>query len=366
MNIDLRNVDIVRMAEDDGVQLRGNPNGTLCGPCPKCGGDDRFAVITNARAGVQLWRCRKCFGDQLLDAIRYLQHMRGLAEWRGIFDQLRAYGYSGTRSESSSAQPIRKQISKPITREGVTIPDQLESPPSDEWQDSATIHALECMRRLWNPDGARALEYLRTKRMLADHTIRKFGLGFCDRTDKASSAWRGITIPRSYGGALWSINVRTNEANGARKYLLRAGSRTCAPLNGDALADPAIQNVIICEGEFDCMLCDQHAPHGFAAITFGGKSIAPSYEAALLLRGKRCYCAFDCDDAGDAGAIAWQKIAKRVRIPVGKDITDYVRLGGDLRQWIASLNGDDSELFVQEAIRAATRAGMVAIWRSEK
>jgi len=374
--IDLRNVDIVRMAEDDGAQLRGNPNGTLAGTCPKCKGRDRFAVITNARAGVQLWRCRHCHangyrlppkGDpsrEMQDAISYLWHMRGITEWREIFDQLRGYGYSGSRSGSSSALPnsaAPKQ--RMVTREGITIPNELGSPPDDEWQNAATIHAEECRKRLWNPDGARALAYLRTQRMLADHTIHKFGLGFCDRTDKSTGAWRGITIPRSYGKALWCINVRTNGANGIRKYLMRSGSRLYAPFNGDALADPKIHNVIICEGEFDAMLCDQHAPEGFAAITFGGKSITPHYEALLLLRGRKCFCAFDADEAGDAGAIAWQKIAKRVRVPHGKDITEFVQAGGDLRQWIVSLTHDD---FVQEARAMIEARGMVAIWQNAK
>jgi len=371
--IDLRNVDIVRMAEDDGAQLRGN--GTLCGSCPKCGGRDRFAVITNARAGVQLWRCRNCHangyrlppnGDparEMQDAIGYLWHMRGITAWREIFDALRGYGYSGTAKYSSSAPPSAarsKPRPKPITREGIAIPDQLESPPSNEWQDAAAIHAMECMHRLWNSAGARALEYLRTKRMLSDHTIRKFGLGFCDRADKSTGAWRGITIPLQYGGSIWSINVRTA---GEPKYIMRTGSRRCVPFNGDALADPKIHNVIICEGEFDAMLCDQHAPEGFAAITFGGKDTAPNYEALLLLRGKRCYCAFDADEAGDAGAIAWQKISTRVRVPHGKDITEFVQAGGDLRQWIVSLTHDD---FVQEARAMIEARGMVAIWQNAK
>jgi len=377
VNIDLRGVDVVRMAEDDGVQLRGNPNGTLYGACPKCSGDDRFAVIVNARAGVQLWRCRHCHangyrlppnGDpknEMQNAIGYLWHMRGLDEWRDVFDQLRGYGYAGSRANPSSALPIRK-IAKPITREGFTIPDSLESPPNEEWQDAATIHAKACMERLWSSAGSRALEYLRTARRLDDATIRKFQIGFCDRTDKARGEWRGITIPRSYGGALWAINVRTSAQNGMPKYVQRTGSRTRAPLNGDALADPTITRVVICEGEFDALLCQQHAPSGTAAITFGGKGTPPNYEALLLLRGRKCFCAFDADEPGDAGAAAWQRIAKRVRVPIGNDVTEYVQLGGDLKSWISTLDGDDSIFFVQEAIRAAARLGMVATWQNEK
>lgn len=375
--INLRGVDVLRMAEDDGVRLRGNPHGTMYGACPKCSGDDRFAVLVNARAGVQLWRCRHCHANgyrlpsncdpkhEMQDAIGYLWHMRGVNEWRDVFETLRGYGYVDSSFARKTAAP-QKRISRPVTREGLTIPDSLESPPSNEWQDAATIHAAACIDRLWSPSGSRALAYLRTRRMLDDSTIRKFDLGYCDRTDKPSGAWHGITIPLNYGGVLWSINVRTNEQNGMPKYIQRTGSRRCAPFNGDALADPAITRVVICEGEFDAMLCQQHAPSGTAAITFGGKGTPPNYEALLLLRGKRCYCAFDADEHGDAGAIAWQSIAKRVRVPIGNDITEYVQLGGDLPSWIETLDGEDSEFFVQESIRAAARLGMVATWRSER
>lgn len=134
----------------------------------------------------------------------------------------------------------------------------------------------------------------------------------------------------------------------------------------DTLADPAITRVVICEGEFDAMLSQQCAPSGTAAITFGGKGVPPNYEALLLLRGRRCFAAFDADEHGDAGAIAWKSIAKRVRVPIGNDVTEYVQRGGDLRSWIETLDGDDSIFFVQEAIRAAARLGMVATCRNEK
>jgi hypothetical protein len=378
--IDLRGVDVTRMAEADGVRLRGNPRGTLVGKCPSQAcradpkNDDRFGIITNARAGIQLWRCRKCHPKEA-DAIEYLRHMRGMAastksEWRAIFEALREYGYGGA-SGSPSALPKADRARPLATREGVPIPAQLESPPDSAWQAEARAHLEACVARLWHPAQAHVLDYLRTKRMLADETIRSFRLGFCNRTNARAGEWRGITIPLEYGGSLWSVNVRTNGKDGMPKYMQRTGSRRCVAFNGDSLADESVKRVVICEGEFDCMLIHQHAPSGTAAITFGGKDAAPNYEALLLLRGKRCFCAFDADTAGDLGAAAWQSIARRVRVPYGKDITEYAASGGDLAKWIAALDELDSsgccdDLWHDEVMRAVARAGMVAVWRNER
>lgn len=367
--IDLRGVDIVRMAEDDGVELRSGA--TRYGPCPKCGGKDRFGVIERPRNGeAQLWHCRQCH-EGFADAVEYLRHVRGLVEWRAIFEALRDYGYRDNRSGVRSAQSRPgRSAARQVTREGVRIPAALDQPPPGEWQDAATLFVLDCAKRLATDDGARALRYLLEVRRLTVETIRKHSLGFCaaDRSGvvphEKGRVWRGVTIPVSYGGALWCVNTR--RAKGEAKYLAIDGSRRCAPFNGDALADDSIEAVVICEGEFDCMLCDQHAPPGMAAITYGGKDFKPNYEAVTLLRGKRCYCAFDCDEngAGDKGAEAWQSIAKRVRVPFGKDVTEFVQQGGDLSTWLRSIDAaDDSEYWSEIMVRYAVQQGGVV--RSE-
>jgi D5 N terminal like/Zinc-binding domain of primase-helicase len=65
-----RSVPIAREVERRGIKLRGR---TECvGPCPRCGGVDRFAI--NVKKGV--WNCRRCGVGG--DVIRLVEHLDGV------------------------------------------------------------------------------------------------------------------------------------------------------------------------------------------------------------------------------------------------------------------------------------------------
>jgi ribosomal protein L37AE/L43A len=63
-----RAVLIEEEVERRGISLRGKID--RCGPCPRCGGEDRFSI--NVRE--QLWNCRKCKTKQdKVDVIGFVQ-----------------------------------------------------------------------------------------------------------------------------------------------------------------------------------------------------------------------------------------------------------------------------------------------------
>jgi hypothetical protein len=66
-----RAVDILAVAARYGAQLRSHGGGEYAGPCPVCGGRDRFAVNTKKR----IWNCRGC--QKGGDAIALVQHIIG-------------------------------------------------------------------------------------------------------------------------------------------------------------------------------------------------------------------------------------------------------------------------------------------------
>jgi CHC2 zinc finger len=67
-----RDVPIEHVIEHRGIMLKGN--GTeRCGPCPRCGGDDRFSI--NAKK--QVFHCRQC--DVGGDVIKLVEHVDGVA-----------------------------------------------------------------------------------------------------------------------------------------------------------------------------------------------------------------------------------------------------------------------------------------------
>jgi hypothetical protein len=65
-----RAVPIEREIERRGIHLRGGVD--RCGPCPKCGGDDRFSINTTK----QIFNCRGC--DVGGDVIAFVQHVDGV------------------------------------------------------------------------------------------------------------------------------------------------------------------------------------------------------------------------------------------------------------------------------------------------
>lgn len=64
-----RAVPIQREIERRDIKLRGTVD--RCGPCPKCGGEDRFSI--NIRK--QCWNCRGFGGG---DVIALVQHLDGV------------------------------------------------------------------------------------------------------------------------------------------------------------------------------------------------------------------------------------------------------------------------------------------------
>jgi CHC2 zinc finger/Toprim domain len=65
-----RNTPIEAVAKSRGLKLKRSGK-ELCGPCPVCGGRDRFAINTNK----QVWNCRGCGTGG--DVISLVQHMDG-------------------------------------------------------------------------------------------------------------------------------------------------------------------------------------------------------------------------------------------------------------------------------------------------
>lgn len=75
----LKRADIFNVLERDGIKLKGNGNERM-GPCPKCGGNDRFhAKVHN---GIGYWFCRSCYydvtGHVWHDVIEYYQWRDGV------------------------------------------------------------------------------------------------------------------------------------------------------------------------------------------------------------------------------------------------------------------------------------------------
>lgn len=305
-------------------QMCGTRGGEYAGPCPFCGGRDRFRVWPSAdRPG---WWCRGCRRSG--DAASFLQQRHGIS----YRDACRRLGVApGTRS----------------ARPAALVADA--SPPNPKWQWRGRMFVGLAHECLLSPAGQEAREYLYRERGLVDATIVKWRLGLnpsnggMDTDQWAVGAengrvWApaGLVIPAEVDGTLWGIKLRRFQ--GTPKYQQVAGS--CRALFGSLrLTDGQYaETVFVTEGEFDAMLLYQRAGDLVGVVTAGSAAGVPSLHWLWELRhARRILVAYDVDAAGQTGTHALQQLSARIR-PIrpigGNDLTDMHRAGGDLRSWV--------------------------------
>lgn len=315
-----------------GLKKSGNYH---IGPCPFCGGKDRFNVKTADNG--DLWICRQCGDGKYHDVIDFLQRRDGrpFAEILG----------------KSAAMP-RPTATRP-TPTPAAVPD-LATPPADDWQMPALVAAAECADFLKSdaPAAGKVLEHLRNNRKLLDTTIHDHMIGF-------NPAWRtigdggrlapGITIPCMVDGQLWYVQVRTTAAarqsGKVDKYHALTGSKLGALFNANKLI--GARAVFVVEGEFDAMVLSQYIPPDVAAVTMGSAGSLPGNTwLAYFAAARDIILLLDDDEAGRSALGRWQKKlprARSARLPDGsKDVTDFRRAGGNLVTWSAAvLRGDE-------------------------
>jgi len=215
------------------------------------------------------------------------------------------------------------------------------APPASDWQAAAWQVVEEAEDLLWDAPGAGALSYLVGERGLAERTIRAARLGVIPggyrqwQTVAGLQVPCGITIPWITGETLWAVKVR--RAAGQAKYVQIAEGSSSGLYRGDMLA--GAQAVLFCEGEFDALLAHQEAEPLVTAVSLGSASSGLSDRWIIdLVSVPLILVAYDVDKAGAKGAARLQALSKRVhviRVPYGKDITEYHLQGGSVYSWVS-------------------------------
>jgi len=330
-------------------RVSGTNGGEYAGPCPSCGGDDRFRVWPGQGEGGRFW-CRGC--NKHGDAIQYLRDFRGLS-------YLEACHFLG-REPKNRHVPIRERgLRQARTRPSSPTWEPRESSlPGEVWTQKTGRFVEWSQRMLWANQGKEAREWLHG-RGFSDETIRKFRLGWNPRDwrlkrstwglpeepgkyGKPKKLWLplGLVIPKTTGD--WVGRVRIRKPEGEPRYYLLPGSET------GPLIVPGGPACVVVESELDAMLIHQDAGDLVTTIALGSVALRPDRPAAeTILAGGTLLLSLDADDAGAKEAWSWWRIhfpnAKRWPTIMGKDPSEARQNGLDLRAWITAALLPDEE-----------------------
>lgn len=134
--------------------------------------------------------------------------------------------------------------------------------------------------------------------------------------------------------------MKVRRATGKPKYAQVTGGHP-ALFGAETLTGHDI--AVLCEGEFDVMLLHQHVGDLVGVATLGseGNRLDVPAWAAYLLPVSRLLIAYDVNGKSERGAgvlVAMTARARRLTVPKlkdgDKDITDYHKSGGHLRDWL--------------------------------
>lgn len=192
-----KSVDLLALIGDD-THLQHLTQHEFAGPCPFCGGADRFHL----QPDLGRWFCRQCTGEPSdagwMDAIDYVRRRHGLS-----FREAVAHLNNG-------ALPLATIVHAPPT--GRTPPAPRRKRPawrSPAWQGRTWSLVRRAQRRLNSAAGEAGQSYL-LGRSILPATWRAWGLGFLSR------AWHplrrqhlpAITLPWQQGQRLCAVQYR--------------------------------------------------------------------------------------------------------------------------------------------------------------
>jgi len=309
--------------------------GEYSGPCPFCGGDDRFRIWPRHLSGRYWCRGCHCHGD----AIQYLRDKHDL-----------------TFAEACDQAGITPRNFRADTPRPSFTPRELPPPP-EIWEKRGREFLSQAQKNLWREENS--VRAFLISRGLTDATIRTAGLGW-NETDsyfyretwglsielksngKVRRLWlpSGLVIPCFDQGRLIRLRVRRFESSGPR-YVVIPGS-SLAPLilnlNQGSIDEPLASGIV--ESELDAWLIWQEAGALITAMALGSASMRPDTKAHTILKTARLILvALDADDAGAKESWKFwpntygEKI-KRWPVPIGKDPSEAYQQGLDIRAWI--------------------------------
>lgn len=330
----------------------------LAGPCPRCGGEDRFHVWPEQHQGRggSFW-CRQ--SGLAGDGIQFLREFGGLSFREAAAAVGKKLDQRPTSLATKRPWKATPELVRPKTDHSpVLIPRECLT-PSAAWQFQAGKYVNEAADHLLGNQAA--LDKLEKERGISEKTARLFHLGILQPTregyncrfsrrskwglppksgnKKPDSLWlpRGLIIPAfNAADKVSRLRIRrpVTDINEGAKYYIVPGSSTLPLVVQER--QPAL---VVVESELDAMLLHQEVGDLVGVLAQGNASARPDQATHDLLQAiPLVLLAFDNDEAGNKAVARWLKwynYSTVVGIPGShKDPCDAFLAGENLRGWI--------------------------------
>ncbi len=323
----------------------------LSGPCPKCGGTDRFHCTAD------WFMCRQCH-EKRGDAIEFVM-------WHNSVDFKEAVAI--LTSAPLPAALIRRS----------SAPRRHTEQPVD-WQRSAAQRVAQAHQRLMDDNDMEAengRRYLEHVRKLEPHVWQAFKLGFTPGASLPGTQGKqtapAIVIPWYRSGKVCAVRYRflgvqeysdDEDRQRAEKQTALTGSNFQGTLFGGQALDTGIaqlSTLIICEGELNACSIWQvaHDTHiGVLSLGSESASITPKM-ADYAKQYARVIVWLDKEERAQAVMTALPG-AYGVKSPNGQDANDLLKagkLGGflALHRFLAARNAQEQEQLLWDLWDAA-------------
>lgn len=346
------------------------------GPCPKCGGNDRFGVWPLQNEGAGSFFCgRGALGGNGCgiggDAIQYLREVRNYS-YHEACDCLGITPARGGESLQYKSPVAPKKYQEPafVAKEAV-YPEDVVDPAL--WREHGMKFVNECHEAI--KSRPLSIAYLMA-RGISREQINKYKIGFHHGSTRGEVEYQPTFRP----WPSWGLKAETREGGKFRMLILPAGlvlpyivdgllhRITIRLLRPDpkqpkkkyhyvrgSIRDLWVSNqtakaFVLQEAEFDCVAVDGAAGDLVGTIGLGSTGTKPDARTAELLKNSMAILdGLDFDEPrrnpqtgrmerpGAAGGKWWREQYpqyKRWPVPVGKDAGEAYAAGVDLRMWI--------------------------------
>ena len=312
--------------------LQKKTENEYAGPCPWCGGDDRFIV----RIDENRFFCRGC--KRKGDEITFLMDFKGMK-------YVKACKYLGIQPKAATGRYSIPQGHK-------WHPKPVKPMPCDLWQKQTRLLIDRSMNML--RQNKTALDWLKSERGLTDETIKAASLGWNhsdvwrersefgldtvinSKTGKPKKVWvpAGLIIPYIIDDKVIRVRIRQSDPGAGDRYILLPGSDMRPMVWGE-------NQKIICivESELDGILINQLAGDLVGIIAIGTAQARPDDSLDRILKSTGLILnSLDNDEAGAKEAWTFWKRhyhqVKRWPCVGGKDPGEMFNAGVGIRKWI--------------------------------